>query len=183
MNNEVEFMSRDDGKVVLFTPSSVDELREGSELVEELYDTIARNFPWAFNALSVAYMASELNRSHYHYLIVRRFIRCNFGEYDTKEWDITPEGVWKLEKVSCPLRGECKMEGVVCGAKYHFGLSERETEILSLSAQGSTAREIAQTLSLSIFTVDTHLRNILAKLNAKNIKQVISWYNDNKTAD
>ena len=179
----IEFMSRDDGRVTMFTPNSVGELTEGDNLVEELYDTIARSYPWAFEALSVAYAASELNQKHYHYLIVRRFLRCNFGDYDTKDWDISDNGVWKLEKVPCPLRGECNLEGVVCGARWACGLSQRETEVISLSAQGCTAREIADTLCISVFTVDTHVRNILAKLDAKNIKQVISWYNENKSRD
>lgn len=181
--NAIEFMSRDDGRVTMFTPASVEELAEGSVLVEELYDTIARSYPWAFEALSVAYAVSEINKRHYHYLIVRRFLRCNFGNYDTKEWDINADGVWKLEKVPCPLRGECKLEGVVCGARWASGLSQRETEIISLSAQGCTAREIADTLCISVFTVETHVRNILAKLEAKNIKQVITWYNENKSGD
>lgn len=179
----IEFMSRDDGRVTMFTPNSVGELTEGDNLVEELYDTIARSYPWAFEALSVAYASSELNQQHYHYLIVRRFLRCNFGDYDTKDWDISDNGVWKLEKVPCPMRGECKLEGVVCGARWACGLSQRETEIISLSAQGCTAREIADTLCISVFTVETHMRNILAKLDAKNIKQVISWYNENKSRD
>lgn len=179
----IEFMSRDDGRVTMFTPTSMGELVEGDELTEELYETIARSYPWAFEALSVAYASSELNMRHYHYLIVRRFLRCNFGDYDTRDWDINENGVWKLEKVPCPLRGECKLEGVVCGARWACGLSQRETEVISLSAKGCTAREIADTLCISVFTVDAHVRRILAKLNAKNIKQVITWYNENKNTD
>lgn len=181
--NEVEFMSQDDGRVLMITKKNVGELKEGDSLVDELYESIAKNYPWAFEALSVTYFASELNKRHYRYLIVKRFLRCNFGEYDTKDWDITAAGTWKLEKVPCPLRGECKLEGVVCGAKYNFGLSKRETEIISLSAEGATAKEIAQTLCLSEFTVSTHLKKIFAKLDAKNIKQVITWYNENKNRD
>ena len=64
----IEFMSRDDGRVTMFTPTSMGELVEGDELTEELYETIARSYPWAFEALSVAYASSELNLKHYHYL-------------------------------------------------------------------------------------------------------------------
>ncbi|MBB1087036.1 response regulator transcription factor [Lysobacter sp. SG-8] len=43
-------------------------------------------------------------------------------------------------------------------------LSERESEILALVAQGFSNREIAEMLSLSRFTVEVHARNIYRKL-------------------
>lgn len=45
---------------------------------------------------------------------------------------------------------------------YH--LTEREREILHLMVGGLIKKEIADRLSLSVHTVDTHLRNIYAKL-------------------
>lgn len=44
-------------------------------------------------------------------------------------------------------------------------LTGREHEVLGLIAQGATDREIAEQLMLSIHTVKTHVRNILAKLH------------------
>ncbi len=46
-----------------------------------------------------------------------------------------------------------------------YGLTQRETEVLDLMAQGLIKKEIADRLSLSYHTVDTHLRNIYAKLH------------------
>ena len=43
-------------------------------------------------------------------------------------------------------------------------LTKREQEVLGLVAQGATDQEIAQTLTISIHTVKSHMRNILAKL-------------------
>lgn len=43
-------------------------------------------------------------------------------------------------------------------------LTVREQEVLSLVARGDTDQEIATTLTISIHTVKTHVRNILAKL-------------------
>jgi len=43
-------------------------------------------------------------------------------------------------------------------------LSPRELEVLNEVALGKTDKEIAQTLSVSLNTVKTHLRNILSKL-------------------
>ena len=43
-------------------------------------------------------------------------------------------------------------------------LTHREQEVLSLAAQHATDQEIAEALTISIHTVKTHMRNILAKL-------------------
>ncbi len=50
-------------------------------------------------------------------------------------------------------------------------LSAREQEILGLVAQGMTDKEICGALSLSIHTVKTHLRNILAKMQVSGRKE------------
>ena len=43
-------------------------------------------------------------------------------------------------------------------------LTTRETEVLGLVAQGESDKEIAGTLSISVHTVKSHVRNVLAKL-------------------
>lgn len=47
-------------------------------------------------------------------------------------------------------------------------LSYREQEVLSRVAEGATDREIAAQLSLSLHTVKSHMRNILAKLHVSS---------------
>jgi DNA-binding NarL/FixJ family response regulator len=44
-------------------------------------------------------------------------------------------------------------------------LTRREQEVLSLVADGATDKEIAEALTLSVHTVKSHMRNILAKLH------------------
>jgi len=44
-------------------------------------------------------------------------------------------------------------------------LGQREKEVLCLVAEGAADREIAQVLDISIHTVKSHMRNILAKLH------------------
>ena len=46
-----------------------------------------------------------------------------------------------------------------------YGLTAREQSILELMTEGLIKKEIAEKLSLSYHTVDTHLRNIYAKLH------------------
>jgi DNA-binding NarL/FixJ family response regulator len=54
-------------------------------------------------------------------------------------------------------------------------LSERETELLHLVAEGLSNKEIGEKLHISESTVKNHLRNILAKLHLKNRMQLIAY--------
>ena len=47
-------------------------------------------------------------------------------------------------------------------------------EILLLIRQGFLSKEIAYKLNLSIYTVNNHRKNILAKLNADNVIEAIN---------
>ncbi|MEN9298226.1 MAG: hypothetical protein RLZZ429_539 [Bacteroidota bacterium] len=55
------------------------------------------------------------------------------------------------------------------------GLSKREKEIIQLITQGFTSQEIAEKLFLSTYTVDTHRRNILRKLDLKNTAMMVLY--------
>ena len=50
---------------------------------------------------------------------------------------------------------------------YPDGLTQREVEVLRLIALGKSNREIAEELVLSIRTVERHITNIYAKINAR----------------
>ena len=52
-------------------------------------------------------------------------------------------------------------------------LTRREKEVLLLIAEGLTNNAIARQLFISITTVDTHRKNILAKFDAKNTASLI----------
>jgi DNA-binding NarL/FixJ family response regulator len=54
-------------------------------------------------------------------------------------------------------------------------LTDREREILQLVAEGKTNKEIANTLALSLYTVDTHRTHILQKLNLHSVPEVILY--------
>lgn len=53
-------------------------------------------------------------------------------------------------------------------------LTKREKEILLLIRQGFLSKEIANKLSISIYTVSNHRKNILAKLNVDNVIEAIN---------
>ena len=52
-------------------------------------------------------------------------------------------------------------------------LTAREKEVLALIAEGYTNPQIAEKIFLSPFTVDSHRKNLLAKLNVKNTAMLI----------
>lgn len=58
-------------------------------------------------------------------------------------------------------------------------ISKREKEVLVLIAEGLTNNEIAERLFVSSNTVDTHRKNLLLKLQAKNtaalVKTAVQW--------
>ncbi|MCQ3935484.1 MAG: DNA-binding response regulator [Chloroflexi bacterium] len=54
-------------------------------------------------------------------------------------------------------------------------LTEREVEVLRLVAQGESNPHIAETLCITVNTVKTHLKNILAKLQLENRTQVAAY--------
>ncbi len=59
-------------------------------------------------------------------------------------------------------------------------LTPREKEVLVLIAEGFTNPQIAEKIFLSSFTVDSHRKNILAKLGAKNTASLVRLAVENK---
>ncbi len=54
-------------------------------------------------------------------------------------------------------------------------LTPREREILQLVAEGKSSKDIANLLTLSVYTVETHRANILQKLNLKSVAELILY--------
>ncbi|MBN1535690.1 MAG: hypothetical protein JW908_03075 [Anaerolineales bacterium] len=85
--------------------------------------------------------------------IIFRFTRCaDIGKIPKKSPDPEPE----IDAIIVEL------------------LTARETEVLTLAAQGRTNNEIAQTLFLSVNTVKRHLNNIFQKLGVTTRTQAIA---------
>jgi DNA-binding NarL/FixJ family response regulator len=55
----------------------------------------------------------------------------------------------------------------------NIGLSQREIQIIRLSAEGLTASQIAEKTFLSVHTVNTHRQRIYAKMEVRNISDMI----------
>lgn len=62
------------------------------------------------------------------------------------------------------------------GRRRTEGLTEREGQVLRLIAEGYTDAEIGRRLTISVFTVQNHVKNILRKLQARNRAHASTMY-------
>jgi DNA-binding NarL/FixJ family response regulator len=88
-------------------------------------------------------------------------------------------GVMRGEPAMTPEMAARLLKGVAShtggGEKGKVGLSERELAVLRLVAVGATNQEIAEKLSLSVYTVKSHMRSILDKLQLENRTQAANY--------
>lgn len=150
-----------------------------TELIEKLIAAIRERYPEAYEAMAKEYQKSALNVPYYQYLIVRRFCKCNFGQLDTTKWDIDSLGRFTFEKVGCPLRGECKNEGVICSPKFNTKLSPAEERVMLLIYQGLSKEEIGDKLCLSPNTVKQHVKSAYCKLRVHDKSEFVKLAKDN----
>lgn len=61
--------------------------------------------------------------------------------------------------------------------KKKYQLTKREIEIIQLVCDGLTTKDISEKLFITEFTVNTHRKNILRKLDVKNTAGVINFAN------
>ena len=88
-----------------------------------------------------------------------------------------------VEAVRAVLRGESYMSRNVPALNRggdhaedrYASLTPREREVLHLVAEGLTSDEVAERLSLSVRTVETHRANIMAKLGIRNQTRLVHF--------
>jgi DNA-binding NarL/FixJ family response regulator len=61
-------------------------------------------------------------------------------------------------------------------------LTEREIQIINLIKEGQSSKEIAQSLNISLKTVEVHRHNILKKLKLKNSASLVNFINNVATS-
>ncbi len=52
-------------------------------------------------------------------------------------------------------------------------LSKREKEVVNMLSHGLSTKEISNLLYISFYTVDTHRKNVMEKLGARNMPHAI----------
>ena len=162
-------------------PDGTDEkLTESSlEVISFMIDKIENLYPKAYAALQKEYKPLNAIPFLKRYNVVNRFCRCNFGSIDNVR-DIDSKGRFVFEYVSCPLRGECLMEGVVCSPEFCSQISKSEMRVLELLYRGYDKEEIAEKLFLSIHTVNNHIRNAYTRLGFHEKSEFIDYAHRNK---
>lgn len=89
----------------------------------------------------------------------------------------------------CARSSEVLLEAALGKFKKSAGYDEdcpitlREKEVVALIASGRTTREIAQSLNLSAATIDTHRRNIMAKIGARNAADLVRYAHEHSLAE
>ena len=149
-----------------------------TELIKSMLDEIRECYPLAYKALAKEYEKSSLNIPYYQYLVVRRFCKCNFGKLDGTKPDVDRTGKFNFEKVDCPLRGECRFEGVICSPKFNSKLSDAELRVMKLIYQGASKEEIAEQLYISPYTVKNHIKSAYLKLGIHEKSEFIRYANE-----
>lgn len=181
MLTDVEFYNSPEGDVVMKQVGQpVRTLQEKDrDIISALLQIIGDRYPEALKALETMYDRYGRNQPHKEFLMVRRFARCNFGEYNQLEMDIDHFANIHFEEVSCPLRGtgDCPFEQIICKPKVSSHLTSRELNVLQHIAVGYTTAQIAELLHISAFTVLRHRNNIKHKLKLNNTAQLTSYYN------
>lgn len=177
--NELEFYTIDNEVWYVTNDGKNERLDETKEdVISMLLEKIIECYPDAYKALSEKYKKSAMNVSYYRYLIVRRFCKCNFGKLDTSKVDYRNSS-FHFEKVDCPMRGECKFEGVVCMPQFNSKLSAKELQVMRLIFDGYSNDEVAERLFLSPFTVKNHIKSVYAKLGIHEKSEFIQYANKN----
>jgi DNA-binding CsgD family transcriptional regulator len=144
------------------------------DFIQAFLSLLREFYPGAFEALMVVYAKSEVNKHYRDYLAVRRFIKCNFGLYDNM---IDVDDCWNFnfEFVSCPLRGECKYDQIICAPKFNSKLSDRELEVMRMLFNGISDLDVADKLFISINTVNNHRKNSFKKLGVHSMPEFMRY--------
>lgn len=176
----IEFYNTPEGDVMIREGDKLRILEEKDRnFITEFLQTIIDFYPEAFKALCDEYVTSKLNRTYYEFLIVRRFIKCNFGKYDNT-LDVSEWGSFNFEFMECPLHGECKHDRCICRPKFSTKMTDRELEIMRMIFDKYSIEEISEKLHISIETVKNHRRNALCRLNLKSTRDFIDYAHNNK---
>lgn len=154
-----------------------------TEVIQELLSVIRERYPEAYKSLSKEYQKSALNVPYYQFLIVRRFCKCNFGKLDATKYDIDNLGRFNFEKVECPLRGECKYDGIICNPKFNSKLSSAEERVMKLIYQGFSKEEVGDKLCLSPNTIKQHVKSAYCKMKVHDKGEFVKLAKDNNLFD
>lgn len=173
---DLEFYIYEDELWCMFPDGRNEKVTEqNNELVKSVLDTIHELYPDAYNDLMKWYRKSSQNVPYFQFLMANRFCKCNFGNLDNTSKDIDRKGRFNFERVSCPMRGECPHENVVCNPKFNSRISDAEMRVMKMIYEGCSNEEVADKLYLSPHTVKNHIKSVYMKLGIHEKSEFIQY--------
>ena len=91
-----------------------------------------------------------------------------------------PENSIIKPESQAPMKGKGLWSKRCRAVADEYGLSERQYEVLALIAQGRNAKFIEETLTISLSTAQTHIRNIYRKLNVHSRQELLDLIENTK---
>jgi DNA-binding NarL/FixJ family response regulator len=92
------------------------------------------------------------------------------------ELEVAIQSVMRGEKYVSPrIAPEASLEFSVGGSEATTDLTPRQLEVLTLISQGSSTRDIARTLNISIKTVETHRAQLMHRLNIHEVAGLVRY--------
>lgn len=147
---------------------------EDADLLREFCEAIRTFYPKAYTALAEEYGASAKHPCYMRFRIASRFIRCNFAELDNVP-DVSKTLKFNFEYVKCPMRGECRLENIVCRPQFEHRISPAEMPVMEMWFAGASIDEIAEHLCLSGYTVNNHICHVYTRLGVHSKTEFIHF--------
>lgn len=175
----IEFYFTPKGEVMVTDEHGTRQLKQSDRsFISEIITRMGIFWPGALKDASIEYAEKRFNIPLFEFMIVRRFLKCNFGKFDST-MDIDQMGNFHFEEVECPLRGECKHEGIICKPKFNSALSERELDVMKAFYEGLDETYIADKQCISIETVRTHKRNAFRRISVHSLAEFFQYARNN----
>ena len=194
-----DFASDNFSAIFGYNPTWIKTIRKQGNLLEERIhpDDRSQILEYQIEHGQFIYSLSPEERNDYEQIFQYRILNVK-GEYvnvisrhqvlekdrNDKAWiimgimDISPDQIpaEKIKRTVINRKTGERLAPALVPAEKH--LTNREKEILLLIRQGFLSKEIADKLSVSIYTVNNHRKNILAKLNVDNVIEAINTARD-----
>lgn len=154
VDDSVEFFTSDDGKIKYIHQGHVNCISQLPCWLSKTLNEYIDNHPEVKMHLERMHPDSEIKQLH-------QFISCRFGGLDYSG-DIIDGKIQETEYSHCPLRGNCKSEGVLCKMPVVNGhtLTSTEIKIIQLSTTDKTNEVIADELGLALGTFHKYKQSI-----------------------
>ena len=148
----MEFYFTPKGEVMITDECGTRQLEQSNrEFISEIITRMGIFWPEALEKASLEYTDRRYNIPWFEFSIVRRFLKCNFGEFDST-----------MDK-----------------PKFNSTLSERELSVMRSFYEGMEENAIADKYCISLETVRTHKRNAFRRIDVHSLAEFFQYARKN----